>query len=203
MLRIIRDIEQGTPEWHQYRIGRMTASHAQEIANCDKGLETLCSRLAGQIYTGTIASTFKNDDMIVGNEEEHFAREAYELYTGNDVEQVAFGIYSDFVGASPDGLIGDDGGLEIKRKTFDKHLALLLGREKFESKYIWQCRMNMLIFDRQWWDLISYNPLFKNKSIHIVRLHRETKYDELFLKGFEKGEKLIKEYLSILNETNL
>jgi hypothetical protein len=201
MLQIVRGIEQGTTEWHELRLGRMTASHAQEIANCGKGLDTLCRKIAGQIFTNTIAPSYKNENMIIGNEEEHYAREAYEILTGNDVEQVTFGIYSDYVGASPDGLVGTDGGIEIKRKTFEKHCDLLFGVEPFESKYIWQCRMNMLVFDRQWWDLLSYNPLFKGKSLFKLRLHREEQYDEQLLKGFEKGENLIKKYLSILDET--
>lgn len=200
MLQIIRDIEQGTPEWHNLRMSRMTASHAQEIANCGKGLNTLCRKIAAQIFTNTIATTYKNQNMLIGNEEEHFAREAYELMTGCDVEQVTFGIYSDYVGASPDGLVGSDGGIEIKRKTFEKHCDLLCGADQFESQYIWQCRMNMLVFDRQWWDLISYNPLFKEKSLFGIRIYREEQYDEKLLKGFEKGEELIKEYLSILNK---
>lgn len=58
----------------------------------------------------------------------------------------------------------------------------------------------MLVFDRQWWDLVSYNPLFKEKSLHRVRLFRDTKYDEQLLKGFEVGETLIKNYLSILKK---
>lgn len=198
MLQIIRDIEQGSPEWHDLRKGRMTASHAQEIANAGKGLDTLCLKIAAQIYTDTIAPSYKNENMRIGNEEEDFARKAYELTTGCDVEQVTFGIYSDYVGASPDGLIGEDGGLEIKRKTFEKHCNLLCGIEKFESKYLWQCRMNMLVFDRQWWDLVSYNPLFKEKSLYKIRLVRDAKYDEILLKGFERGESLIKEYLSML-----
>ena len=199
VMKIIRDVEQGTPEWHEYRRTRMTASHAQEIATADKGLQTLCRKIAGQIYTGELAPcAFKNQNMITGNEEECFAREAYELTQGVDVEQIGIGLYSDYVGASPDGLIGDDGGCEFKRKTFEKHNDLLLGAEKFESKYVWQCHMNMLVFDRQWWDLVSYNPLFKDRSLYIQRIYRDPAKDALLLNGFKVGEELIKAYLNEL-----
>ncbi len=199
MTQIIKDIEQGTPEWHELRRGRMTASHAQEIGNAGKGLDTLCRKIAAQIFTGEIAPQFKNEAMLIGNEEEQYARFAYELERGVDVEQIAFGIFNEYVGASPDGLVGTDGGVEFKRKAFEKHADLLLGAEDFETKYVWQCHMNMLVFDRKWWDLCSYNPLFKERSLHIVRIERDPAKDAALLAGFEKGEALIKEFLSTLN----
>lgn len=197
-MEMLYNIEQGTPEWLELRKGRMTASHAQEIAANGKGLETLCRRLAAQIYTDSLAPTYKNDNMICGSEEEHFARSAYEFETGQKVEQVGFVIYSDFVGSSPDGLVGTDGGVEYKRKTFEKHNDLLLNADKFETKYVWQCHMNMLILNRQWWDLVSYNPLFRNKSIYKERIYRESECDAKLLAGFQRGEQLIKEYINQL-----
>ena len=106
MTQIIKNIEQGTPEWHELRRSRMTASHAQEIGSAGKGLDTLCRKIAAQIFTGEIAPAYKNENMLTGNEEEHFARSAYEFERDVEVEQITFGIFSDYVGASPDGLVG-------------------------------------------------------------------------------------------------
>lgn len=201
MIQIIKDIEQGSPEWHELRRTRMTASHAQEIGTAGKGLKTLCRKIAAQIFTGELASDgFKNEAMERGSEEETFARSAYEFERSVEVEQIAFAIYSDYVGASPDGLVGEAGGCEFKRKTFEKHNDLLLGSESFESKYIWQCHMNMLVFDRQWWDLVSYNPLFKNRALHIIRILRDPAKDAALLAGFAKGEELIKQYVAELTK---
>lgn len=197
----IVDCIQGTEEWHKVRLGKMTASHAQAIAAGDKGLETYCRQLAAEIFTGTRPESYKNEDMQRGNDDEQFARDSYSLVTGREVEQVGFMVFDKFehVGASPDGLIGGDGGLEIKRKTNLKHNDLLLGAEKFESKYIWQCKMNMLIRGAEWWDLVSFNPNFKGKSLFIQTITRSAEDDEKLLRGFEKGEQLIKHYLEILN----
>lgn len=195
---IIHDCTQGSDEWHKLRLGKLTASHAQAIATGGKGLETLCRKLACEIYTGSSEETYSNQNMITGVEEESFARMAFELETGLNVEQVGFIEYSELVGCSPDGLIGTDLGIEIKRKTFSKHAELLLGGS-FEPQYIWQVYMNMLITERDSWYLVSYNPKFKSKSLFVEQFSPDEERYEKLLNGFEKGEKLIKDYLETLN----
>lgn len=195
----IIDCTQGSDEWFAVRMGKMTASHAQAIATCGKGLETYCQQLAAEIFTGKRPESYKNENMQRGNDEECFARMAYELDTDNRVDIVGFAQHSDSVGCSPDGRVGLKGGVEIKRKTFIKHLNLLLGVEEFESSYVWQCHMNMLVFNAEWWDLMSFNPDFKDRSLYRIRIYRDSKKDESLLKGFDLGEDLIKKYLNILN----
>lgn len=195
---IIHDVEQGSPEWAQLRLGKMTASNALCIATGGKGLESYCRLLAAEIFTGCGAESYTNANMITGIEQEPFARMAYEMQTGHEVEQVGFIEYSEYVGASPDGLVGVNGGLEIKRKTFTKHNDLLLGADTFEEKYIWQCHMNMLVSGRLWWDLISYNPHFKGKSIYQQTFQTDPIRNEQLLAGFDKGEQLIKKNLELL-----
>lgn len=191
----LHNVKQGSDEWHSLRLGRMTASNAHTISVAGKGLETYCRMLAAEIYTGQREDEYKSPDMIRGNEEEDYARSCYEFQTGNQVIEVGFAEYSEYVGASPDGLVGLDGGIEIKRKTLKTHNDLLLGAVEFEEKYIWQCHMCMLIFDREWWDLMSYNPLFKERSLFIKRIHRSAECDTKLLSGFMKGEALINEFL--------
>ena len=199
-MEIIKEILQGSPEWHELRKGRMTASHAQEIGVKGKGLETYCRKIAAQIYTGQISpDNYKNENMERGSEEERFARMAYELTLDVEVRQIAFAIYDEYAGASPDGLVGNDGGCEFKRKSFEKHNDLLLGATDFESKYIWQCHMNMFVLDRQWWDLCSYNPLVKNRCLYIKRIFRDKEKDKAIIEGLKKGKELILQYLENLS----
>lgn len=202
---IIYDCQQGSPEWIELRRGKMTASHAQQIGNAGKGLDIYTSEIAAELFTGKTAKTYKNASMQNGNESEYLARIAYEMKTGYTVSQIGFAQYNAYVGASPDGLVGSDGGIEIKSRDSDDesysttHLKLLLGEEKFESKYIWQCHMNMHVLDRSWWDLISFDPSFKDKSLFIERIYRDPEMDKRLLSGYETGAKLIETKLKKLN----
>lgn len=198
-MKIYRNIQQGTPEWHELRLGKMTASHAQAIGNMGKGLDTYCRELAAQIFTGFIEESYTNEAMQTGIDDESLIRRLYEMEECIEVEEVGFIEYSDFAGASPDGLVGDNGGIEIKRQNFIRHNDLILGASDFDTKYIWQCQMNMLVSGRDWWDLVSYNPNFKNKSLFIKQINPDEEMQEKILKGLEKGEELIKKYLEIYN----
>lgn len=189
---------QGSDEWHSLRLGMLTASHAQAIATQGKGLETYCRQLAAERFSGIKPDSYKSDAMIAGIEDEPIIRSAYTLETGNEVSEIGFVKFNDYAGCSPDGVVGNKGGVEFKRKTFNKHNDLLLGHEDFESSYIWQCHMNMIILDREWWSLCSYNPLFKNKSLFIKIIERSKEADDKLLAGFDIGEKLIKKYLDML-----
>lgn len=192
---ILHDIEQGSPEWYAVRLGKMTASNAYTISIADKGLSTYCRQIAGEIYRGIPFEGYMSGDMRVGKDEEDFTRSAYELMTGDEVVQVGFAEYEPFFGASPDGLVGLDGGVEFKRKIDKCHNDLLLGAEEFETKYVWQCHANMMVFDRDWWDLCSFNPTFKDRSLFIVRIHRDKACDAKILAGIEKGKAEIQKYL--------
>lgn len=202
----IYNFNQGSDEWFAIRRGKMTGSHAQAIATAGKGLDTYTSEIAAELFTGKGKKQYKNSAMQNGNDTEDLVRTAYEMYSGNSVYQVGFAQYNDYVGCSPDGLVGNDGGIEIKSRDSDEnsysttHLNLLLGEEEFESKYVWQCYMNMLVFDRQWWDLMSYDPSFKGKSLYVVRLYRDKNKDAKLLNGFVVGEQSIKTKLQILTK---
>jgi hypothetical protein len=193
----IHDVQQGTPEWHALRLEKMTASHAHTIAVAGKGLSTYCRQIAAQIYTGMAFEGYTSEAMQRGIDEEDFARGAYELATGADVVQVGFAEFEPYFGASPDGLVGLDGGVEFKRKTSKCHNDLLLGVVDFEPEYIWQCHANMMVFDRDWWDLCSFNPTFKDRSLFTRRIYRDTACDAKLLAGIEAGKQEIKHYLSL------
>lgn len=126
--------------------------------------------------------------------------EALELYsTMKDVEIdiVGFIEHSPYVGCSPDGLIGMNGGIEIKCPN-DNNFIKTVVSSYFESKYIWQCQMNLYITGREYWDLAFYNPNFDYK-IHVTRILPNKESFAKIEGGISKGIKLIQENIDILN----
>jgi hypothetical protein len=190
-MKIYKDLEQGTPEWHEIRKGKMTASNATAIGNCGKGLETYVKEIVRKEMSSKVEEELQRKDFDRGHELEPMARELYEMERGINVEQVGFIEYDELVGCSPDGLVGEDGGTEIKSpddKVFFDYL--LEGENAIESGHIWQCQMNMLITGRKWWDLIIYNPNFE-KSMFIFRILPDQSKFESLEKGFAVGREQI------------
>lgn len=199
-MKIYQDIIQGTPEWHAIRKGKMTASHAQEIANCGKGLETYIYEVVASGLSSGAVEYYSNANMDRGNELEGAAREMYELTCNAQVKQVGFVEHNDFAGCSPDGLIGDSGLVEIKCHNDVNHLKLLLGGEKaIETKYVWQMQMNMFITGRIWTDYVAYNPNFRD-SLLVFRVSASTKAFSEIEKGLQLGQMKIEEIKSKLNQ---
>lgn len=190
-MKIYNEIEQGTPEWFSIRKGKATASHAQAIGNNGKGLETYINEVVSEYFSSAEKEQYSNIHTERGNELEPVARSMYELMNNVEVEQIGFCEYNEFVGGSPDGLIGEEGMIEIKCPD-DKTYFNVLMEEKIDSAYDWQCQMNMLILERKYCDLIFYNPNFE-KSMMIFRLVPDEKMQEDLKEGFKKVEERIKE----------
>lgn len=192
-MKIVKDIEQQSPEWFAIRKGKMTASHAQAIGNAGKGLETYIYDLVAEEYSSAEKEQFSNEHTERGNELEGVARGIYELENSVDVEQVTFIEYDEYVGCSPDGLVGENGLIEIKSPNDTEYLKyLIFGEGQIDTKYIWQCQMQMLVTGRSWNDLVIYNPNFK-KSMLVYRIIPDKEKFEKLLNGFEVGKKLILE----------
>lgn len=179
----ILEMEQGSEEWREARKGRITASHAQAIGSNGKGLETYIEKYA--INT----ERYTSEDMERGNELEDTARKLYELETGNEVKQVGFIERDEYVGCSPDGLIGENGGIEIKCLNDKNHFHLSI-TEKIEKKHLWQIQMNLLITGRKWWDYVAFNPNLP-KELVIIRIEPDKEMQEKLEEGIERGTKLI------------
>ena len=187
----IHKFEQNTPEWHEVRKGKMTASNATAIGNIGKGLETYTKEIVRKQLSSKVEDELKRLDFDRGHELEPIAREMYELEKGVVVDQIGFIEVDEFVGCSPDGLVGIDGGTEIKCPDDKVYFDYLLdGENAIESGHIWQCQMNMLITGRKWWDLIIYNPNFE-KSMFIFRILPDPKKFEALEKGLAVGREQI------------
>ena len=157
-------IEQGTPEWFAARLGNVTASRvADVIAKTKSGYsasrDNYMAQLICERMTGTVAESFTNAAMQWGTETEPLARAAYESAADVLVDQVGYVPHPviNRAGASPDGLVGADGLLEIKCPNTATHIETLLS-EKVPSKYITQMQWQMACTGRQWCDFVSFDP---------------------------------------------
>jgi len=139
-----------------------------------------------------IKVSYTNEHMERGIDLEDQARCMYELDHDVEVQQVGFIEMNEYFGGSPDGLVGDDGGIEIKCHNDAKHLEIMINRENgIEKKYWWQIQMNLLITDRKWWDYIAYNPNMKKESMVVMRIYPDQQAHEKLLIGMNKGIELI------------
>ena len=182
---------QRSDEWFDIRKGKMTASNAQAIAVGGKGLETYVYSILAEKYSNN-RDSYINSDIERGIEQEEQARMTYEI-ENEEVDTVGFLELDEYVGCSPDGLVGDDGGLEIKCPNNVNYFKLMLEKEKaIDSKYIWQVQTCLYISARKWWDLAFYNANF-DKNLLIFRIKPEMAKQEQIIIGLEKGKKIIKE----------
>lgn len=195
-MEIHKDLEQRTDEWYELRRKYpLTASNAQAIGNGAKGLETLIWDVLAEKYSFADKENITNKDMERGVELEAQARAIYELETGNIVTEVGFVTnekVSPVCGASPDGMIGEDGLLEIKCFEDAKHFKYAVNGLEIESKYEWQVQMQMLVTERRWCDFVAYNPNYK-KSLLVKRIEADAEKQKQIIEGLGIGAKLIKE----------
>lgn len=158
------DIIQGSDAWHQIRLGKVTASRvADVIAKTKSGWGASRANYAAQLIcermTGVAAESFTSAAMAHGTATEPDARAAYEFRTDADVIAIGFVDHPTIrmSGASPDGLIGEDGLVEIKCPQSATHIDTLLG-QSVPSKYITQMQWQMACTGRAWCDFVSYDP---------------------------------------------
>ena len=187
----IYNFEQRTEDWYNIRKGKMTASNAETIIANGKGLETYIYNLMAEYYSSAEKENYINADMQRGIDLEPEARLEFEFYTDLDVQEVGFIEYNEFIGVSPDGLVGDDGLIEIKCPNDSIYFKLLLSNN-IKPEYIAQMQMQMYVTDRQYCYFVSYNPNFE-KSLYIKKINRDEEMIDKLKKGLERGTELIKE----------
>lgn len=156
-------MEQGTNEWHMARAGLVTASRIGDLmARTKSGYAASRANYMAELIvermTGVPNEGFTNAAMRWGTETEPFAREAHEIISGCLVNEIGFCRHPTLeAGASPDGLIGDDGLIEIKCPNTSTHINTLL-TGKIDKKYMLQMQFQMLCTERDWCDFVSYDP---------------------------------------------
>lgn len=171
------DITQGTDEWNNIRAGKFTASTipALFMKESTKGYQDLIKRIAYERISGKPVESFKSEWMQRGNEIEAQAIEEYSAVMFVDVVRVGFVEVDEWCGCSPDGLIGDDGLIQVKCpkwNTFFDYKTI----EDIDKDYIIQCQTEMLFTGRKWNDLYVYDPNLESKTFKIMadeKMHGE------------------------------
>ena len=178
-MQITRGIGQGTSEWHELRLGVITASKFKDVLakGAGKTRALYMRQLAGEIITGESDGGYTNQDMAWGTETEGQARAFYELENDVETEQVDF--ISNFgVGCSPDSLArdGDDGLLEIKCPRTTTQIETYLSG-KMPSSHKAQVQGQIWVSEREWCDFVSFDPRINGKaSFFCVRIYRDEPY---------------------------
>ncbi len=157
-------ISQGSDEWFAARLGKVSGSRVADIMAEGRGgtpsatrknymMQLLCERLSG-----TRVETFQSAQMRRGNELEPVARFAYEMQATESVTEASFILHPTIenFGASPDGLVGDRGLLEIKSPNTAQHVAVIQSG-KHDPQYEWQMLAQMSCTGRDWVDFVSYD----------------------------------------------
>lgn len=174
------DLTQGTDEWRMARAGSLGASQLHEaLAKTKTGWgasrANLMATLIVEQLTGRPQDGFQSAAMLHGIETEPEARDAYSFYQNADVIQVGLVRHPSIGGthASPDGLVGSDGLVEIKCPQPAAHLETLL-TQTMPNKYVLQALWQMACCDRSWCDLVSYSPAFpESMRLFVKRIERD------------------------------
>lgn len=194
------NIEQGSDEWKQARLGHVTASNMADVMSKGKGSAEAVGRykykvkLVAERLTQTSGESFTNAAMEWGIEQEQFACIEYEASRNVFVERTGFWLHPkiQWVGVSPDRLVGDEGLIEVKCPNTTTHLGYLF-ENRIPPDYYKQIQCQLWVTGRQWCDFVSYDPrLPKRNQLLIVRTER----DESLIKEMEA------ETIQFLSEVN-
>lgn len=177
--------EQLSEEWYQIRLGLVTASHFSDVLNKGSGRKTYGMRLLAERMTGLPQNGYSNANMEWGIETEPAAREYYEALHKVEVEQVGFVKMDDNVGCSPDGLVGEDGTIEIKCPLPSTHLDYII-KNKLPSQYVPQVQGQLWVCGRQWCDFISFDPRVTDRPYWSIRVERDDAYIETLKQAVEQ-----------------
>ena len=171
-MKMLNNFEQGSPEWKQARAGKVTASRAKDArdklksgAASGKQIAYACQVALERVSGQPADATFENWQMREGHVQEPIARAAYERRTGNLVDEVgAFATDDELFLYSPDGLIDDDGLLEVKSLFSPERIMTIVGNGD-TSDFEDQCMFGLWLTGRQWIDLVVWVPSLEHMVI--------------------------------------
>lgn len=183
------EIIQGSPEWFAARLGKVTASRVSDVVARTKtgwgaSRANYMAELIAERLTGESAEKFTNSAMQWGTDKEPDARTTYEFQTGAEVTAIGFADHPTIPmsGASPDGLVGFEGLVEIKCPNTATHLDTLLSRD-IPQKYVQQMQWQMACTERTWCDFVSFDPRLPGRmSLFVLRVLR----DDVMIRALEK-----------------
>jgi len=190
---IVLEHEQGSNEWFAARLGRPSASmFSKFITSAGKAstsADSYINELIAERLTGLRVPIYVNEHMERGTRLEPEAREMYEFVTDQKVTEYGFILDdSEEFGCSPDGLVGEDGGIEIKCPADSTMIGYHRNNKSFINKYKQQIMGCMMITGRSWWDLMAYSETIPHL---IVRVERDDEYIEKLAAEIQKAVDII------------
>jgi hypothetical protein len=201
------DIEQGSEEWLRLRLGLVSASRFKDLMSAPRSKTDLFSATAKSYMMELIAEILTGEQKKIsgqaldwGTDNEKGAQAEYAFEQGVAVEEVGICLTNSLLmGASPDGFVGDDGGLEIKCPFNSAiHIATVISGD-MPKEHMPQVQGNMLVNGRFWWDFVSFDPRINGKGrIFIIRIERDEEY---IAKLQEKLDAFVTEMQRILKES--
>lgn len=205
-----RNIYQGTPEWFNDRLFHFTSSELyklltkpkskqdQEAGKPSKTAEEYIFEKLAEDLTGRYDDSLDTKALRWGETYEADARLAYETVTGNSVDLCGFIEWSKIFGGSPDGLVGEDGIIEIKCPfNTSNHVRYLLLESQYElnglkPEYYAQIQGNLLVTGRKWCDFISYDPrcIRPELALKIIRVNRDEDFIKKAVEAIRNAERI-------------
>lgn len=184
-LQIFEELEQGSPEWLDERCGILTASNVGKLLTPklqvadNETSRGLTETLVAERLTLHVDYVHPSFDMQLGTLNEPLARDLYREQC-SPVDEIGFAIREInglSLGASPDGLVGENGGLEIKSRRPKTHLRTIL-TNTVPAENMAQIQACMLVLDRDWWDYLSYSGGW---PIHVIRVYPDHTYQDAII----------------------
>ena len=182
---------QRADEWHQARLGKVTASRMADVMAKGRGgspsvtRQKYLAQLALERLTGRSVEGYQSAAMLWGTDNEQPAIEQYSFVRGEQVEPVGFITHPsiEMSGASPDGLVGPDGLVEVKCPESHTHWATLQG-DPIAARYVDQMQWQLECTGRTWCDFVSFDPRFPPlHQLHIQRVHADAERQQALRDG--------------------
>lgn len=199
-------MKQRTDDWYEARVGKITASRIKDLSakpKAGRALNALLTTLLSERLTGQAESTYTTAEMAWGIECEPLARVAYELAKFCKVAEVGFIPHPTIPlsGASPDGLVGDDGLIEIKCPSTSTHTNTLLTGEP-PKEYLPQMMWQMACTGRKWCDFVSFDPRMPTElQLKIIRVWRDDEVIAELENEVIKANNCLDDVMNLLNKS--
>jgi len=173
-------MDQRSEEWFKARLGKVTASCAWKLLSDRKDtFNKFVYEKAAEIMTQSHKETPTTVDMQRGILLEEDVRLMLEMKYDQEVQEVGFIEHSKYAGCSPDGLVGKDGGIEIKAPLPHVHLKYITeDLAGIDMNYIYQIQFCLFCTKRKWWDFVSYNEDFPDNKFYILTMQPDQNIQE-------------------------
>lgn len=169
------DCVQNSEEWYAAKLGVVSASNFSKVLNKGTGRGLYMRKLAAERLTGLRENGYHDKNMDAGSLTEAEARDYYAMANDCIVNEVGFVKRDDDIGCSPDGMVGEEGIIEVKCPLSSTHVANIINN-KMPSEYKPQVQGLLWITERQWCDFISYDPRNPYRPMFPVRVERDAEY---------------------------